>query len=111
MEIQVFEPRIGGRFQMTLIFASTPGKSTDNTDVVVGRFVDLVPRQRIVQAFEFDSPDPAFAGTMTMRWELESAAGGTVVTVVAESVPPGISQADHEAGMHSSLAHLAAYVE
>ena len=111
MEIQVFEPRIGGRFQMTLIFASAPGKSTTNTDVVVGHFIELVPQQRIVQAFEFDSSDPAFAGTMTMHWVLEATAGGTVVTVVADDVPPGISQADHETGMSSSLAHLAAYVE
>ncbi len=103
MEIQVFEPRVGGRFQMTLIFASAPGKSTANTDVVVGRFVERVPQQRIVQAFEFDSPDPVFAGAMTMRWELEEAAGGTAVTVVAENVPPGISQTDHETGMNSSL--------
>ncbi|WP_175687355.1 SRPBCC family protein [Burkholderia multivorans] len=111
MEIQVFEPCIGGRFQMTLTFASSPGKSTASTDVVVGRFVDLAPQERIVQAFEFASPDPAFAGTMTMRWMLEAAAGGTAVTVIAENVPPGISQADHEMGMNSSLAHLAVYVE
>ncbi len=111
MEIQFFEPRIGGQFQMTLIFASTPGKSTTNTDVVVGHFVELVPQQRIVQAFEFDSPDPAFAGTMTMRWVLEATEGGTAVMVVAENVPTGISPEDHEAGMKSSLAHLAAYVE
>ncbi len=111
MEVQVFEPRAGGRFQMTLTFASASGKSTAHTDVVVGRFVELVPRQRIVQAFEFDSPDPAFAGTMTMRWGLEAVEGGTVVTVIAEDVPVGISPADHEVGMYSSLAHLAAYVE
>ncbi|MFG5778841.1 SRPBCC family protein [Comamonas sp. J-3] len=111
MEIQVFEPRAGGLFRMTLTFAATPGKSTANTDVVVGRFVELVPQQRIVQAFEFDSPDPAFAGTMTMRWVLAAAVGGTSVTVTAENVPPGISHADHEIGMNSSLANLAAFVE
>ncbi len=111
MEIEVFEPRIGGRFQMTLIFASAPGKSTTNTDVVVGRFVELVPQQRIVQAFEFDSPDPAFAGTMSMQWVLEAVAGGTTVVVTAENVPPGISPADHEIGLNSSLANLAAYIE
>lgn len=70
MEVEVFEPRVGGRFQMTLTFAAAPGKSTTSTDVVVGRFVDLVPQERIVQAFEFASSDPAFAGTMTMRWVL-----------------------------------------
>ncbi|WP_459198363.1 SRPBCC family protein [Ralstonia pseudosolanacearum] len=111
MAVRVFEPRVGGRFQMTLTFAAAPGKSTANTDVVVGRFVELVPGQRIVQAFEFDAPDPAFAGTMTMRWELDAAAGGTAVTVVAENVPSGISPADHEVGMNSSLANLASYVE
>lgn len=111
MEIQVFEPRVGGRFRMTLTFASAPGKSTSNTDVVAGHFVELVPQQRIVQAFVFDSPDPAFAGMMTMRWVLEVVEDGTVVTVVADNVPRGISQADHEIGMNSSLAHLAAYVE
>ena len=111
MAIQVFEPHGGGRFQMTLTFAATPGKSTANTDVVVGRFVELVPQQCIVQAFEFDSSDPAFVGTMTMRWVLAAAASGTNVTVTAENVPPGISQADHEIGLNSSLANLAAYVE
>jgi len=111
MEVQTFEPWVGGRFQMTLTFLGIPGKSTANTDVVVGRFVELVPPERIVQAFEFASPDPAFAGTMTMRWALESTTGGTVVTVTAENIPSGISRTDHEKGMASSLASLAAYVE
>lgn len=111
MEVQTFEPHIGGRFRMTLTFATAPGKSTDNTDVVIGRFVDLVPRERIVQAFEFASADPAFAGTMTMTWHLKAVADGTLVTVTAEHVPPGIRQEDHEIGMNSSLANLAAYVE
>lgn len=62
MEIQVFESCAGGRFQMTLTLAAAPGKSMAHTDVVVRRFVELVPQQRIVQAFEFNSPDPAFAG-------------------------------------------------
>lgn len=113
LQVQTFEPRIGGRFQMTLTFATAPGKSTADSDVVVGRFVDLVPRQHIVQAIEFASADPAFAfaGTMTMTWTLEAVAGGTRVTVLAENVPAGISPSDHEIGMNSSLANLAAYVE
>ncbi|MDF3833242.1 SRPBCC domain-containing protein [Cupriavidus basilensis] len=111
MAIQVFEPRIGGRIQMTFTFASAPGKSTANAEVVVGSFVALVPQQRIVQMFECTSTDPTFAGMMTMPWVLEVAAGGTVVTVVAENVPSGISQTDHGIGMNSSLAHLAAYVQ
>ena len=111
LEVQAFEPQIGGQFRMTLTFAATPGKSTADTDVVVGRFVDLAPAERIVQAFEFDSADPAFAGTMTMTWTLLAVAHGTEVVVTARDVPPGISQSDHEAGMQSSLANLAAFVE
>nr|WP_230479348.1 SRPBCC family protein [Burkholderia humptydooensis] len=110
-QVQAFEPWTGGRFQMTLAFATASGKSTANTDVVAGRFVDLVPQERIVQAFEFAAADPAFAGTMTMTWSLRAAEGGTIVTVTAENVPPGIDRADHETGMNSSLANLAAYVE
>ncbi|MGE0290562.1 MAG: SRPBCC domain-containing protein [Bradyrhizobium sp.] len=75
------------------------------------RLFELLPQKRIVQAFEFASPDPAFAGTMTMRWALEPTEDGTLVTVAAENVPAGIDQADHEDGMRSSLAKLAAYVE
>jgi uncharacterized protein YndB with AHSA1/START domain len=109
--VDVFEPRAGGRFRMTLTFQAATGKSSENTDVVDGRFVDLVPGKRIVQAFEFVSDDPAFAGTMTMTWSLEAVAGGTDVVVVADDVPAGISKADHEEGLASTLANLAAFVE
>lgn len=110
-DIDVFEPRLGGRFRMTLTFDSAPGKSSDNTDIVEGRFIDLVPGKRIVQALEFASEDPAFAGTMTMAWHLAPALIGTNVTVIADDVPRGISQTSHEAGMTSTLANLAAFVE
>jgi hypothetical protein len=58
--------------------------------------VDIVPGERVVQAVDFVSDDPAYAGTMT---------------IVAEDVPDGISTEDHAAGLASSLANLAAYVE
>ena len=48
---------------------------------------------------------------MTMTWEVSRASGGTLVQVRAEDVPVGISAADHAAGLASSLAQLAAYVE
>lgn len=109
--VDILEPRVGGRFRMTLTFQAATGKSSENTDVVDGRFVDLVPGKRIVQAFEFVSDDPAFAGKMTMNWSFVTTAGGTNVTVVADDVPAGISKADHEEGLASTLANLAAFVE
>ena len=39
------------------------GKATPGSDVVEARFVDLVPGVRVVQAVDFVSDDPAYAGT------------------------------------------------
>jgi uncharacterized protein YndB with AHSA1/START domain len=110
-----FEPRPGGRYRMTLTYETpdpaTPGKSAADADVVEGKFIELVPGKRIVQQADFVSDDPAFAGTMTMTWSLVTVPGGTEVTIIADNVPDGISKADHDAGMQSSLANLARFVE
>ncbi|WP_111980661.1 SRPBCC domain-containing protein [Dyella jiangningensis] len=107
----VFEPHVGGRFRLTLTFDAAQGKSSDHTDVVNGSFAEFVPERRIVMIVAFDSADAAFVGRMTMTWELQRTSTGTRVTTIAEHVPAGISQVDHETGMQSSLAHLAAFVE
>lgn len=109
--IDTFEPVPGGRFHMALRFDSAQGKSAGHTDVVAGRFVDFAPERRMVMSVEFESDDPVFAGSMTMTWQLDARADGTQVTIEARDVPAGITRADHEAGMRSTLANLAAYVE
>lgn len=76
-----------------------------------GEFLELVPSKRIVQRIVFESENPAFAGAMTMTWNLDEVSGGTKVTIVCENVPAGIRQEDHEAGMSSTLANLAAFLE
>lgn len=110
-EIEHFDPRQGGRFKIILTFGATTGKSTRNSDVVEGRFLQLLPGERITQAVEFASDRPEFAGTMTMDWSLSSTPDGTLVTVIAEDVPTGISRADHELGMASTLENLARFVD
>ena len=72
---------------------------------------DVEPNMRVVQAVDFISDDPAFAGTMAMTWELSVEHGGTRVEIRADDVPTGISPEDHAAGMQSSLANLAAFLE
>ncbi|TBR37291.1 ATPase [Dyella terrae] len=109
--IDVFEPVPGGRLAMTLIFENAPGKSSEHTDEITGRFVDFAPDRRMVMTVEFKSTDPTFAGTMTMTWQLDARPDGTQVTVEATDVPAGIDPRDHEEGMRSTLANLAAYVE
>jgi uncharacterized protein YndB with AHSA1/START domain len=109
-----FEVRPGGSYRMVLIYpdaSGAPGKATADSDIVEARFVDIVPGERVVQAVDFVSDDPANAGTMTMTWEVIAVDAGTRVDIVAEDVPDGISVADHAAGLASSLTKLAAYLE
>ncbi len=110
--IDAWDARPGGRYAMTLTYAEPgPGKSTADSDVATGRFVELVPRERFVQEVEFASDDPAFAGTMRMTWMLRPTDAGTEVSIRADDVPPGISAEDHADGLAASLAQLAAFVE
>ncbi|MEU4689236.1 SRPBCC domain-containing protein [Actinoplanes sp. NPDC023714] len=112
--IERWDPRPGGGFRMILTYldaSEAPGKSSDATDVVEVGFADLEPAERVVQRAVFEADDPAFAGTMTMTWHLAKTSMGTTVTVTATDVPTGISRTDHEAGIASSLANLADYLE
>ncbi|MET9372490.1 SRPBCC domain-containing protein [Streptomyces griseoflavus] len=112
--VERWDPRPGGGFRMTLTYldsTDSPGKTSEATDVVDVWFADLVPLQRVVQRVVFEADHPSYAGTMTMTWHLAAAGDRTEVTVTATDVPPGIDQADHEAGIASSLANLASYVE
>src|ERR671930_1824685 len=109
-----FDARPGGSYRMVLTYSDAsgaPGKATVDSDIVEARFVDIVPGERVVQAVDFVSDDPAYAGTMIMAWEVTPGDAGTRVNVVAEAVPDGISAEDHAAGLDSSLTKLAAYVE
>lgn len=112
-EILAFDPREGGLFRMALIYADAAGqgKTTGDADVVEGRFVELVPDKRVVEVVEFESDDPAFAGTMRIVTMLEPVEGGTRVTVSCQDVPPGIGEDDHLKGIASSLENLAAFTE
>ncbi|WP_433544511.1 SRPBCC family protein (plasmid) [Streptomyces sp. CA-294286] len=109
-----FDGRPGGSYRLVLTYSDAsgaPGKATVDSDLVEARFVDIVPGVRVVQAVDFVSDDPAYAGTMTMTWEVTAVGEGTRVDIVAEDVPDGISTEDHAAGLASSLTNLAAYVE
>lgn len=109
-----FDAQPGGSYRMVLTYADAsgaPGKATTGSDVVEGRFVDIVAGTRVVQAVSFVSDDPAYAGTMTMTWEVTAIDAGTRVDIRADDVPEGISADDHAAGLASSLASLAGYLE
>lgn len=114
-EIHTFDPREGGGYRMSFLYTEpdpeVQGKTSDHADTFEGRFVGLIPGERIVEEIDFVSDDPAFRGTMTITTTFRPVSGGTEVTVVCEDVPEGIGESDHKAGIASSLANLAAFVE
>lgn len=107
-----FDPTPGGSYRLVLTYLrpTASAKSSANSDIVEARYVDIVHNDRVVQAVDFVSDDPAFAGTMTMTWAVRSVGAATLVEFTADDVPDGISAEDHAAGMASSLEHLATYL-
>jgi uncharacterized protein YndB with AHSA1/START domain len=112
-QVHVFEPRPGGAFRVSLTYdaAEATGKTSAHTDTYHGRFVELVPDRRIVEAIEFETADPGMRGEMTVTIELTDVGGGTEVAAVHDHLPPGLSAADNELGWRISLGKLAALVE
>lgn len=111
--VHAFDAREGGAFRISLTYDAPTGagKTTAHTDTYHGRFVQLVPNERVVEVVEFETADPALRGEMTITISLADVAGGTEVLAVHDGLPPGLAPADNEAGWRSSLAKLAAFVE
>lgn len=108
-----FDLREGGSYRMVLRYDGPhggSGKSSQDEDVVEVAFSTIRPPAELVQAAVFESDDPDFAGTMTMRWTLDEVPGGTRVAIACHDVPPGISPESHAVGLKSSLDNLAALV-
>jgi uncharacterized protein YndB with AHSA1/START domain len=112
-QVHAFEGREGGSFRISLTYDAPTGvgKTTAHTDTYHGRFVELVPNERVVEVVEFETADPALRGEMTITITFADADGGTDVLAVHDGLPRGLRTADNEAGWRSSLAKLAALVE
>ena len=110
--LEHIDARPGGSFRLVLTYESGEGgKTTADTDVTDTRIVALDEPRRVVWEVEFESEDPAYAGTMFMEWTLDAVQGATEVTVEATDVPSGIDPDDHVRGLTSSLAQLAELFE
>jgi len=111
--VHEFEAREGGEFRVSLTYDAPDrtGKSAPHTDTYHGHFVRLVPDEQVVEVFEFETADPALAGTMTITTTLTDAGGGTDVLIVHEGIPDIVPAADNETGTRMALANLARLVE
>jgi uncharacterized protein YndB with AHSA1/START domain len=113
-QVHAFEGHEGGTFRISLTYDTEPGtgKTSAHTDTYHGRFVQLVPNERVVGVDEFETADPAMRGEMTITITLSDAqSGGTNLFAVHDGLPPGVSAADNKAGWQSALARLAALLE
>ncbi|WP_435971406.1 SRPBCC family protein [Streptomyces sp. Qhu_M48] len=112
-EVHDFDAREGGTFRVSLTYetADGVGKSGARTDTYHGRFVELLPDERVVEILEFETPDPRLRGAMTVTTTLIALEGGTDVVLVHEGVPDAVPDADNEAGTRTALDRLAALVE
>src|SRR5688500_15911473 len=63
-QVQAFDGREGGAFRISLTYdePTTAGKTTAHTDTYHGRFVELVPNERVVEVVEFETGDPSLRG-------------------------------------------------
>jgi len=108
-----FDPRPGGSYRLVLTYddpSGAPGKSSADSDIVEVRYLAIERDARVVQAVDFVADDPAFAGTMTMTWNVQATEGGTLVEILAADVPEGISAEEHAEGLASSLKNLARHL-
>ncbi|MGI5419833.1 SRPBCC family protein [Actinomadura luteofluorescens] len=112
-EVHEFDGREGGAFRISLTYdaPTAAGKSSAHTDTYHGRFVELVPGERVVEVFEFETGDPALQGEMTMTTTLTEVDGGTEVLIVHEGMPDTVPAADNETGTRMALDNLARLVE
>jgi uncharacterized protein YndB with AHSA1/START domain len=112
--VHAFDSREGGVFRISLTYEDpgATGKTSAHTDTYHGRFLELVPNEKVVEMVEFETADPGMQGEMRITFALSDAAGGgTDVFAVHDGLPPALSPADNELGWRSSLDKLAALIE
>lgn len=114
-KIHYFDLRIGGGYQMSLFYPeremNSKGKTTSKEDKFSARFIELVPNRKIIEAINFESSDPTFAGEMIVEITLQPLDVGTRVNFLFKNIPVGIKPEDNEVGTMSSLQKLAQLVE
>lgn len=112
--IYEFDPQPGGIYRMALEYTGphkTAGKSSADSDVIKGRFLEMEPDAYVVEEVEFSSGDPAFAGLMKIKTTVEKVPEGALVTFTCTNVPAGIKKEDHEEGLASTLKNLAGFMK
>src|SRR5690349_12256066 len=103
-KVHQIDAKVGGSYRMSFTnFGNGQSHSFG------GKYLELVPNERIVHTDEFD--DPNLPGTMKVTITLKKVLTGTDVSIVQEGVPDAIPVEMCYLGWQESLALLAQLVE
>lgn len=98
------DAKVGGTYKM-----SFTNFSTGSSHSFGGKYLELVPGERIVATDIFD--DPNLPGQMRTTYTLKKVSIGTEVSIVQEGIPAAIPTEMCYLGWQESLAQLAKLVE
>jgi uncharacterized protein YndB with AHSA1/START domain len=98
------DARVGGSYKMSFT-DFTSGKS----HTFGGKYLELIPHQRIRHTDVFD--DPNLPGTMQVTVDLTAVSCGTDVSIVQEGIPEAIPLESCYLGWQESLLLLGQLVE
>jgi uncharacterized protein YndB with AHSA1/START domain len=103
-KVHSMDARVGGSYKM-----SFTNFSSGTSHSFGGKYLELVPNERIVNTDLFD--DPNLPGTMKTTVQLTKVSVGTEINVVQEGIPDAIPPEACYLGWQESLELLANLVE
>ena len=103
-KVHQIEAKVGGTYKM-----SFTNFTTGHSHSFGGKYLELVPHERIRHTDTFD--DPNLPGEMQTTISLKKVSCGTEVNIVQEGLPAAIPVATCYLGWQQSLNHLATLVE
>ncbi|MCC6321169.1 MAG: SRPBCC family protein [Phycisphaerales bacterium] len=103
-QVHDMNPTVGGGYKM-----SFTNFRTGQSHAFGGKYVELVPNQRLRYTDRFD--DPNLPGEMSVTINLRPVACGTELSIVQEGIPAAIPTEFCYLGWQESLAMLASLVE
>lgn len=100
------DARVGGAFRVTFFTANKSWQQSFG-----GKYVELVPNQKIVHTDAFETDDPTQQGEMRVTIDLTAVPEGTLVEIEQAGIPAGPSASGAPYGWSQSLDKLAQLVE
>jgi uncharacterized protein YndB with AHSA1/START domain len=103
-KVHHLDAKVGGTYRMSFI-----NFTTGHSHSFGGRYLELVPHERIRHTDKFD--DPNLPGEMQTTVSLKKVSCGTEVTIVQEGIPEAIPPEACYLGWQESLTLLAQLIE